>query len=285
MAAKRVAMINMKGGVGKSTLTVNLAWQLSGIIGWDNNVLVVDLDPQFNASQYMLGTTRYKSEVVDANRPTIWDIFEERSRVPGRDNVKAINPSDVILNIVTWRSPNANRLDLLPSRLELAWSLKQPAGKDKLLSHFLDKVEDQYNLILIDCAPTESMLTTAAYNAAPNVMVPVKPEFLSTIGLPLLAKSIADHNAEPETSKTSVCGLIFNYASDYVPEEELAKKGVRSVAATNSWPILPVEVPYSRSFPKGAREGKPLFKTSYARRKQKAKMSKLASEFANAIGL
>jgi chromosome partitioning protein len=116
VAAKRIALINMKGGVGKSTLTVNLAWQLSGVVGRDNNVLVVDLDPQFNASQYLLGTVRYKRAVMDHNRPTVWDVFEEQTRTPGHANPTPLRPADAIVNIATW---STHRLDLLPSRLEL----------------------------------------------------------------------------------------------------------------------------------------------------------------------
>ena len=53
--AKKVSLINMKGGVGKSTLTVNLAWHFAAYPQWLKKVLVIDLDPQFNASQYLLG--------------------------------------------------------------------------------------------------------------------------------------------------------------------------------------------------------------------------------------
>ena len=81
--AHRVAVMNMKGGVGKSTLCVNLAWHYAAMTRWAKNVLVVDLDPQFNASQYMLGVQRYENEVVKANRPTVWDIFEQATRSPG----------------------------------------------------------------------------------------------------------------------------------------------------------------------------------------------------------
>ena len=52
--AKKVSVINMKGGVGKSTLAVNLAWHFAAMSNWKKNVLLVDLDPQFNASQYLL---------------------------------------------------------------------------------------------------------------------------------------------------------------------------------------------------------------------------------------
>src|SRR3954466_13242225 len=97
MMAVKVALTNMKGGVGKSTLAVNLAWGVASQRGIVNRVLVVDIDPQFNASQYLLGARRYEASVVDSREPTVWDIFEQNTRVPRRprpkiDVVKAIRP-------------------------------------------------------------------------------------------------------------------------------------------------------------------------------------------------
>ena len=77
---KRVSLINMKGGVGKSTLTVNLAWNFAAMPAWRKNVLVVDLDPQFNASQYLVGEERYQSFLGDS-AGTIWNVFEQLTRI------------------------------------------------------------------------------------------------------------------------------------------------------------------------------------------------------------
>ena len=87
--AKKVAVINMKGGVGKSTLCNNLGCHFAAMQNWGKRVLVVDLDPQFNLSQYTLGVHRYQKDVISANRPTIWDIFcllytSHRCRACGR---------------------------------------------------------------------------------------------------------------------------------------------------------------------------------------------------------
>src|SRR5271154_390773 len=81
--AIKVSIINMKGGVGKSTLSTNLAWHFTAMSNWKRKVLLVDLDPQFNASQYVLGAKRYQADVLVANRPTVWDIFEQATRAPG----------------------------------------------------------------------------------------------------------------------------------------------------------------------------------------------------------
>src|SRR5260221_1589765 len=71
--AEVVAVINMKGGVGKSTLTANLGWFCAAV---GKRVLLIDLDPQFNLSQYVLGVVRYE-KLVKENNPTILDIFEQ----------------------------------------------------------------------------------------------------------------------------------------------------------------------------------------------------------------
>jgi chromosome partitioning protein len=280
--AKTVSLINMKGGVGKSTLAVNLAWQLSGIQGQDNDVLVVDLDPQFNASQYLLGSQGYRKKIVDPKRATIWDVFEQQTRTPGAGAPKRIAPSDAILTVQRWAQ---NRLDLLPSTLELAWSLKQPAQKEQLLAKLLEKVGDDYDLIIIDCAPTESVLTTAAYLASDYVLVPVKPEYLSTIGLPLLARSLDDFHHQYDDHKVEMLGIVFNHATQYEPEEALSKREVRAEASRFGWYVFTSEISYSRSYPKGAREGRPIFRTSYARRKQRARFGAFAREFGGKLGL
>ena len=66
--AKKISVINMKGGVGKSTISVNLAWHYAYYMQWRKRVLVVDLDPQFNASQYLLGVSNYETILRKANQ-------------------------------------------------------------------------------------------------------------------------------------------------------------------------------------------------------------------------
>ncbi|MBY3198794.1 ParA family protein [Rhizobium laguerreae] len=275
--AKKIAVINMKGGVGKSTLCTNLAWHFSAMSRWRRRVLLIDLDPQFNASQYIMGVDKYQTEVINANTPTVWDVFEQQSRAPG---LRAANRSlkDAIRPIVQFIS--GQYIHLVPSQLELSFTLKNPSQKEHLLSNFVADVEADYDLILIDCAPTESVLTTAAYLAADSILVPVKPEFLSTIGLPLIRQSLADF--ERSYRKTvGVAGISFNMCSDYSPEENKSKTEVKDLATSFGWHVFDKEVPYSRSFPKGAREGKPIFQTSYAR----STVAKEVADFCNSFAV
>src|SRR2546423_2259076 len=114
--AKTVSLINMKGGVGKSTLTVNLAWHFAAYRNWLKKVLVVDLDPQFNASQYLVGVSGYR-QIIDEEKPTVWNIFEAHTKIPGA-KADPIEAKDAVTNVTTIQG--GGRLDLIPSRLELA---------------------------------------------------------------------------------------------------------------------------------------------------------------------
>lgn len=279
--AKTVSLINMKGGVGKSTLTVNLAWHFAAYRNWLKKVLVVDLDPQFNASQYLVGQSVYK-RFIENNEPTVWNIFEENTKIPGPTR-RSYEPEDTVRNVATMEG--GGKLDLIPSRLELAFSLKNPgANKERLLSRVLAKLNDQYDLILIDCAPTESILTTAAYLASDFILVPVKPEYLSTIGLPLLVQSMQEFTHDYDHN-LNLAGIVFNATTDYSPEETKSKREVRELAKKYDWYVFKTELAYSRSYPKGAREGQPIFRTTYARTDQASLFRAFAQEFAGRIGL
>lgn len=280
--AKKVSLINMKGGVGKSTLTVNLAWQFAALSTWNKKVLVVDLDPQFNASQYLIGVRKYE-DVLNKEIPTVWNVFEQLTYAPGGKTPAPIDPQSVLFNITTYH--DGSRIDLIPSRLELAYSLTSPGQKADLLAKLVAKIEDRYDLILIDCAPTESFLTTAAYLASDYILVPVKPEYLSTIGLPLLVRSMREFKQHYDDHNLELAGVVFNATTGYAPEEVKSKREVKAIAEKNRWYIFKSEVTYSRSYPKGAREGQPIFNTSYSRTAPARQFHAFAEEFAERVGL
>src|SRR5206468_4499510 len=114
--------------------------------------------------------------------------------------------------VVYWRK---STLHLSPSRLELARAVRTLPGKERKLAKALAEVRKQYDLVLIDCAPTDSILTDAAYFASRYILVPVKPEFMAAIGLPLLAKSLSSFNAENDDHRLEMCGIIFNHSASY----------------------------------------------------------------------
>lgn len=278
--ATSVSLINMKGGVGKTTLAAQIAHAASrqGI-----RTLAVDLDPQANLSQALLSPEKYVKHLRD-KKPTIVQLFDQY--LPSMDESggpKPIEPEDLILKNAGY---STKHLDLIVSRLELSHTLKNPTGKERRLAKVLSKVADDYQLILIDCAPTESILTEAAYHASRYALVPVKPEYLATIGLPLLARSIRDFKYENNDRALDICGIVFNHSSSYSegPEGRKSIKEVTTEAKKNGWPLFETHVRYSRSYAKAAREGTPIGSTSYSRWYVASEFSRFMDEFFKAIG-
>lgn len=281
--AKVVSMINMKGGVGKTTLSFNLAW----FSAWQKGlkVLAVDLDPQANLSQYFMGAVNYL-EYLNDGKKTIVDIFEQFSPPTAElGSPSIVEPKDIIHTLHEW--DDGSLLHLVPSRLELSWTLKNPTEKAQLLPKFLSKVADNYDLIIIDCAPTESILTTAAYRSSRYVFVPVKPEFLATIGLPLLARSLQEFKLVHQDQDLDMGGIIFSgmRRSNTPPEQTESVIEVRNLANKQGWKVLSNAAYHSDSYPAGSRDGNPIFRTPHARNYVVGEFREIANEFLSEIGL
>jgi chromosome partitioning protein len=114
----------------------------------------------------------------------------------------------------------------------------------------------------------------------------VKPEYLATIGLPLLAGSIQEFKYDNGDRALDICGIVFNHSSSYSngPEERTSIREVRVEAKKNGWPIFETHVRYSRSYAKAAREGTAIGSTSYVRWHVSGEFSRFVDEFFRAIG-
>lgn len=280
--AVAVSFINMKGGVGKTTVASQLAHAADqqGL-----KVLAVDLDPQSNLSHSLLGVEEYVNHVRD-NRPTIVQVFEDYIPPSGTDGA----PGPIALGDIALRGIGYSRdssLDLIPSRLELSRTLKNPTGKERRLAKGLAKISGRYDLILIDCAPTESILTDAAYFASRYVVVPVKPEFMATVGLPLLARSIREFNLENEDQDLDIAGLVINEQSEYADnnEKRRATEEINNIAQEYRWRIFQHQLQYSRTFAEAARQGLPLSRTPHARGYRVEALNNLRDEIFSALGI
>ena len=142
-----ISLINMKGGVGKTTL----AMQIAHAADIDNyRVLAIDLDPQSNLSQVLMSPKKYR-EHLQKRKPTIVQIFDGYSPARGDDDrPRKININDVILKKVGYWSDTT--LDLIPSQLELSWALEKAPVKEQRLAKALKQVAKNYDLVMIDCA-------------------------------------------------------------------------------------------------------------------------------------
>jgi len=278
-----VAMINMKGGVGKTTLATQIAWHATRQL--DKKVLLIDLDPQANASQSVMSPQGYV-RYLDKGGLTVADIFEQFTPTgTASGSPRKLDLMKVIHRRVDYR--DGSLLHIVPSRLELSWTLRNPTGKETLLPRFIAKIESNYDLIVIDCSPTDSILTDAAYHASRYILVPIRAEFLASIGFPLLDRSIKAFQMRHEDSVIEVCGLVFN---DYMRggakrENDLARKDVEKKAAQYGWYIFKNDIPHSDSYYRSARDGMPIDGTKGAHEKVKNEFAVFAAEFFPRIGL
>jgi chromosome partitioning protein len=274
-----ISLINMKGGVGKTTLATQLAWH--AVYFLNKKVLLIDLDPQANASQAVM-TPKEWVRWLDEGKPTVVDIFEEFTPTGLAGGApQKVDPNKLIYPKVNYN--DGSLLDIVPSRLELSWSLRNPASKEPLLARFVAKVADRYDYIFIDCAPTDSMLTDAAYLTSRYILVPMKAEFLAAIGFPLLSRSIEAFKIRHENHTLDICGLAFNDYRDK-RESRLAREDVKRNAQRYGWHIFEQVVPHSDSYPRSARDGMPISHTKGAHATTRYDFDSFAGEFFQRIG-
>ena len=273
-----ICVINMKGGVGKSTITALLSRYAFSRRRKD--VLAIDLDPQANLSQGLMHAS-YRN-FLRRRQSSIVEIFAGyRPPTPRRASGAALAAADVVTTI---SQIGDGSLELIPSRFDFADALIDAVRPNpRILARFLANYYQHKDLILIDCAPTESILTRAAYHASGLVLVPVKPEYFATIGFPLLQQSLTTFRRANRAHTIEVAGVVINNAfyhggNDGGPEKARAIGEIRAEAANNNWTVFQNEIPFSRGFPK-------MMRGDYSYSGNADLFPHFANEFLNSIGL
>lgn len=244
-----ICVINLKGGVGKSTITALLSRHAFNARG--KNVLAIDLDPQANLSQGLMHQTY--STFLSEKGGSIVEVFADY--IPPK---QGSGPQPLTAEAVTELilEKDDRRLDLIPSRFDFSDALTNAVRPDpRVLAKFLSKNFKSKDLILIDCSPTESVFTTAAYHASDYVLIPVKPEFFATIGFPLLAESLTNFRRNNKGHLIEVAGVVINNAfydggNDGGPEKERAMFSIKQECEKNGWYIFANQMYHSRGYPK-----------------------------------
>jgi len=243
-------VINLKGGVGKSTISALLARRAYTHRNLD--VLAIDLDPQANLSQGLM-PNEYRN-FLKQQRPSIVEVFN--GYVPPTATVYSTKPLPQNPVFETIYRNKDRSLQLIPSRFDFSDNLLGAVRLDpKTLARYLSTHFQHKDLILIDCSPTESVFTTAAYSASGIVLVPVKPEYFATVGFPLLQQSLSNFRRANRGHRINVAGVVINNAfydggNNGGPEKEKAMAEIRTESAKNGWRIYTHEIPHSRGFPK-----------------------------------
>ena len=246
-----ISVINMKGGVGKTTIAALLGRYASLRLGL--NVLAIDLDPQSNLSQAFMRQS-YK-EFLDNQEPSIVEIF--RGHLPPRSSGSSPSPIDVDDVLVRNTLLGGATLELIPSRFDFSDNLIDSVRPDpRILAKIIADNFRDHDIVLIDCAPTESIFTQAAYHASRYILVPVKPEYFATIGFPLLKKSLDMFRSRNPSHSIDVAGVVINNSTYHYsgnqggPERSRADFEIRAEARRNNWLVFTNQIPLSRGFPK-----------------------------------
>ena len=209
---KVVSFVNMKGGVAKTTLAVNVADCLA--TRHKLSVLLIDIDPQFNATQCLLSGDEYKSH-IEKHGHTVVDVFDDAPRpvvgtVSGSETREPLPIEEIEpLNI-------KDNYDLLPGALDLyRLDMTSGQGRENRLKIYMDTLKDEsvYDVVIIDTPPTPSAWMSSALIASDYYLVPVKPEPLSATGIDLL-RSVIARVTKNYGLKISCAGVVLTIAEE-----------------------------------------------------------------------
>lgn len=198
-----IAIGNNKGGVAKTTTAVNLT---KGLADAGKRVLLIDADPQGNATA-----------AVGYDEP---DMLEESLATV---MIKSIKDEDVEAGFAILH--NEGGFDILPGNIELSEleaTLVNVMDRERVLKRYIQEIKDEYDYIIIDCAPSLGTITTNAFVAADSVLIPVQASYMPVKGLEQLVKHITrikkhiNNNLEIEGILLTMVNVRSNFSKDII---------------------------------------------------------------------
>jgi chromosome partitioning protein len=250
MAKTVLSCVNLKGGVGKTALAVNLAAIAAS--KHDLKTLLIDLDPQTNATFWCLGPEGW--EKWASKNGTLANLFGVRSHTSAQNKKKSF--SKVVCEEVF---PG---VDLLPSHLDLFTMDLDLAGtpmREHLLKRALKDNMDDYELIICDCPPNLTLPTQNALSISTHYVVPVSLDYLSSLGISLLLNRVEELSEDLEVGGLDCAGIVVSRVGrpsfhrqetkatlqsefpNHVLDETIGERDVVSRAAQKKKPVHVIE--------------------------------------------
>lgn len=196
MGAKVISMINLKGGVAKTTTSVGLAQLLSSaeLSEFNKRVLVIDLDPQTNATVMLIGEEKWKD--LNDKGYTLATLFNDAV-----DDTNKFSLEDTLQKGVS-NIGQVKTVDLLPSSIDLIdiqdKIITMPPGKfyasnpTEILKKAIKPIIDNYDFVIIDCPPNMGLITLNGLRTSNAYIIPTIPDVLSTYGIPQIISRIKE---------------------------------------------------------------------------------------------
>ena len=235
---KVIALANQKGGVAKTTSTVNLG---VGLANQGHRVLLIDADPQGSLT-ISLGVKN--PDDLDASLATVMDAVIDELLIT--ENLGIIHHEEGV--------------DLMPANIELSCmetGLFNIMSREYVLKNYIDKVRHNYDFVIIDCMPSLGMMTINALVAADSVIIPSQPSFLSTKGLNLLLHSISKVKRSINP-KLSIDGILLTMVDNRTNNAKDIINSLRSGVGQNI-KVFDTEIPHSVRAAECSLTGKSIF--------------------------
>lgn len=226
-----IAIANQKGGVGKTTTTINLG---AALAEKEQYTLLLDADPQ-GALSVGLGLPAYDLDL------TLYSVLTD-NRIPIAGVIHHIRP----------------HLDLVPANIDLATAelqLVAMMGREFILRDALAAVRDRYNFVLIDCPPSLGLLTVNALAAADEILVPLQCEFLAMRGLDALVDTVAriQRRLNPKLSLFGIVPTLYN------PRRVHARQMLERVRSAYPTKVLDIIIKESVRFAEAPEQRRTIF--------------------------
>lgn len=209
--SKVIAIANQKGGVGKTTTAINLG---AGLTRKGNKVLIVDLDPQGNATQGL----GFDADSLDVTIATVIRKMINKDYAVCKDYG--------ILH-------HEEGIDLMPSNIELSIIdtelISLLFGRERMLNTYITMIKDEYDYIIIDCMPSLNLIAINAFVAADEIIIPLHAQYYSVRGLEQLLTTLGSVKSNGLNPNLKIAGILYtcvnNQTTSFRDIKEIVKKG------------------------------------------------------------